>query len=121
MPSAEAPRMRSPSVSVGGIELACGTLDGAFDARVGAAAAHLVAQRLADLGGRGVGGAVEEGDAGHDEAGNTVAALQGRLVHERLLDGVELVAAGDPFDGGEVPAGDAADRGDAGADGLAID
>ena len=69
----------------------------------------------------GAGHCVEQADGGHDHARRAVAALEGLLVEERLLDRVERALGGQPLDGLDRLPGDAADRGDAGAGGLAVD
>ena len=98
-----------------------GGLDGVEDALVGAAAAHVLRERLADVATVGLMFAVEEGDGRHDEAGDAVAALHGGFVDEGLLDGVEPSPSASPSIVVIVAAGDGADRRHAGAQRLTVD
>src|SRR5436309_8478495 len=65
---------------------------GLAHAGVGAAAAEVAGQAVVDVLERGIGIAVEERLGGHDEAGGAETALLGVVLHERGLEGIELVA-----------------------------
>ena len=86
-----------------------------------AAAAQIAGQRLFDLGVGGLGVFVEQRFGGHDHAIDAVAALHGLLVDKGLLDLVHLLGGAETFEGGDGLVLRAAHRGDAGADGVAVD
>ena len=115
----------------------CGA-DGGDDVGVGSAAADVAAHALADLvvGEFGVGGVAglegdgaegvvlvlfEEGDGGADLAGGAVAALEAVVFEEGGLDGVEGVAVGEAFDGGDLGSVGGDGEGEAGVDAAAVD
>lgn len=100
--------------------LSGGVEDGVDDSGVGTATAEVAVEVAADgIGGR-VGVAAEECDGGEDHGWGTEAALEGGVVEEGLLDGVELAGRGESFDGGDGAA-DLCGGSEAGADGFAID
>src|SRR5512140_1613951 len=74
------------------------------DTDVPGAAAQVAAQRFADLGPRRTRIAIEERDRRDQHAGRAEAALDGAFVDERLLERVQLLAAGQPFDRDHVAA-----------------
>ena len=78
-------------------------------------------KRGLDFGGFGIGVFLEEGDTGHDHASGTKTALESVGVDEGLLDGVELAALFEAFDGCNRFALDSFERGEAGACGDAGD
>ena len=75
------------------------SLDRRDDVRVGAAAADVAAHQLADI---VVGPGVslgEQADGRADLAGGAIAALEGIVLDERRLHGVQLAPCGQPLDG----------------------
>ncbi len=50
----------------------------------------------------GCGIAIKECFAGHHHAGSAIAALEGIALDKSLLEGVELIALGESFDGGDL-------------------
>src|SRR3954469_18977021 len=98
-----------------------GGLDGVEDAGVRAAAAEVVLQPGGDrlAGGRRI--VVEEGGGGEDHPRRAVAALEAAMLHEGLLDRMQGAVARQPLDGGDLAVARRAERGDARADGLAVD
>src|SRR5690349_15758250 len=77
---------------------------GLHDVVVSGAAAEVAVERLADLGLGGLLGLAGEPDRGHHHARRAEAALQTVVLLERGLHGMELVAAREPFDGGDLGA-----------------
>src|SRR5262245_10489298 len=62
------------------------------------------------------------GNRGHDLTGRTVAALQGIMIDERLLHGMERsVSVGNTLDGDDVPAFNLCHRGQAGCNAPTVD
>jgi len=103
---------------VGGIG---GGEDGIEDLAVAGAAAEVAAEGDAD--GLGVGGGAfgEQLGAGHQHAGDAVAALDGAVVDEGLLEGVEAVAGRQAFDRGDGSVVGLGGRDEARHDGLAVE
>src|SRR5262249_44509754 len=88
---------------------------------VGAAAADVPAQVIADLVlGRG-GVLAEQALHGHDHAPRAVAALERLVLQERLLDTVQLAVLGQPLDRRDLPVLDVAGQHETGADRLAVE
>src|SRR6266404_3845254 len=99
------PFVASPDGSRVGVPRGPGLLDGGHDVRVGSATAEVAAHLFADLGvGVGVPFA-EEPDAGADLPGGAVAALEGVVLDERLLQRVQPVSLGQAFDRRDLDAG----------------
>src|SRR5207248_1701371 len=96
-------------------------IDGAQDALVRTAAAHVLRESLADLAFAWPCMACEERRHGHHKAGDAVAALHRRLIDEGLLDRMQCAVAGEPFDRRDRPARYGADRRHTRAQWLAID
>ena len=63
----------------------------------------------------------EESDGGADLAGGAVAALEAVVFEEGGLDGVEGVALGEAFDGGDLGAVGGDGEGEAGVDAAAVE
>ncbi len=87
------------------LEFARGALDGTDDLVISGTAAEVAGEPEADSVFVGIGLAVEQSLGGHDEAWRADAALERGFFEEGLLEGVELVAMGEPFDGGYFTAG----------------
>jgi hypothetical protein len=83
-----------------------GPSNGAHDVFVAGAAAKRTRDRLADLGLRRLRVAVEQPAGGHHHRRRAEPALQPVLVHEALLDRVELGIALQPFDRAHLAAAD---------------
>src|SRR5437763_13307487 len=67
--------------------------DGGYNPRVGAAAADVAFHEADDLFFAGTGILAEQGDARHDYARRAVAALQGVMIENRLLQWVQSPVA----------------------------
>ena len=63
----------------------------------------------------------EEGGGGADLAGGAVAALEGVVLEEGGLDGAEVVAVGEAFDGGDLGSVGYGGEGEATVDAAAVD
>src|SRR5579862_1275472 len=90
------------------------------DLHVAAAAAQIACQVILDLVGRRIGIILEQGFGGEDEARRAVRALKGGVVHEGLLDWVQLLLA-EGLHRDDLLAGRQRRQQQAGADRLAID
>ncbi|MNE68148.1 hypothetical protein D3C80_1637960 [compost metagenome] len=88
---------------------------------MGAAAAQVAGQLIANLFVAGLGNAIEQGLGGHDHAVHAVTTLGRLLVDERLLHRVRRGLAAQPFEGGDIAAGGAGQGDDAGAGGHSVD
>src|SRR5882724_8130335 len=80
-------------------QLGGGVLHRLDDVDVTGAAAEVAGDRLADLLLAGVLVLLEQRAAGYHHAGRAEAALQAVLLHEPLLDGVQLAVLLEPLDG----------------------
>src|SRR5262245_10843896 len=107
--------MSGPPVGPGGAQ------HRANDAVMGAAAAEIGRQRRAHIRRVRLRIAVEQLLGGHDHAIGTVAALRRLLLDERRLQWMRVRDRAETFAGGDLARRDRADRGDAGARGLAVD
>src|SRR5581483_9007040 len=76
-----------------------GLRDRGADADVGSTAAQVAAQAMPDLVRRGTRVLVEQGFAGHHEAGRAEAALLAVVVHKGLLHRVQSAVLFQPLDG----------------------
>ena len=94
--------------------------DRAKHARVGEATAQDAGHSFLDLPFRRLGIFIEKGFGGEDDAVQAIAALRGLLFDEGFLDGVRLVDGAQPFESDDLDAQHRLDRGDAGADRLAL-
>ncbi len=96
-------------------------MDGLDDFVVAGAAAEVVGEEKADAFFGRVGFFFEQSFGGNDEAWCADAALQGGVFEKGFLDGVEFVAAGDAFDGGDLAALGFDAEDEAGGDEAAIE
>src|SRR4051812_5107644 len=76
------------------------------DAVVDAAAAEMRIERRDDVGTARLAVLFKQRRGRDQNAGETIAALPGLLVEERLLQGVQRAAVGQPLDRGDGPARD---------------
>src|SRR5262245_30762228 len=97
-----------------------GSFHRALDTLVGATAAHVLRQRLADGGAIRLMDAVEEGDRSHDEAGDAIAALHGLFVDEGALYTMQCAVSREAFHRHYCAACRRADLGHARTYGLSI-
>src|SRR6185437_12030612 len=93
----------------------------AHDFEMRAAAAEIVAQRLADLSFRWSRCAQQQRLRGHDHAVEAIAALRGLLADERVLHGIGMLARAEAFECYDVAAFAPFDRDHAGARSHAVD
>jgi hypothetical protein len=95
-----------------------GVLDGGDNADIGAATTQIAAHEFADRGAASRLAAADAGDGRHDLVGGAVAALEGVVVDEGCLHGVQGVALGEAFDRGDGAALDLGGESQAGDDGA---
>src|SRR5690606_15451667 len=76
---------------------------GIHDLLVARAPAQVARERLPDLRVGRVRVALQQVVGGDDQAGRAEAALHGPALQEGLLDGVQVLAGAEPFDGGDLP------------------
>src|SRR6188474_893418 len=85
------------------------------------AAAQDIRQGLVNLIIRRLRSAIDESFRRQDDAAQTETALRGLLVYECLLNRMRFVRGAQPFERGDIAAGDGLDRRDARPDRLAFD
>src|SRR5690606_3762649 len=90
------------------------------DGLIAGAAAQVAGQRVGDLLPARVGVVVEQRLGDHDHAGGAVAALDGVLLEEGLLQRVQLISGVQPFEGEHLAARHVFDRQQAGEERLAV-
>src|SRR3954454_3743523 len=98
-----------------------GELDGFANADVGTATANVPAHGVINVGVRRTGVACQQRRGRHDLSGLTIAALHDFVLKPGLLNLCASLRLADRFDGRNLRAADAVDRGDAGSYGGAVD
>src|SRR5207248_4931124 len=92
------------STALAFLNLRRGLLDGRNDVRIRGAATNIAAHIFADIIVAGSVAFLDAGDRRHDLARRAVAALERVLLDEGLLHRMQLVAGGQPLDGGDLAA-----------------
>src|SRR5208282_1397956 len=102
------------------MENAGGFVNGREDARVGAAAADIPLHGRENFLFRRIAIGIQERYGGDDHARSAIGALHCAFIEEGLLDGVEMFAPGQAFDGGDLLAFGGGEREEAGTARLAV-
>ena len=93
---------------------------GTDNTHVSTAPADVATQGRANLLVAGVGITGQQSGSAHNEPGRAVAALEGRMLNEGLLEGMKCVSIGQTFDSGYFATGGGHDRRHAGPGRIAI-